>query len=120
MYNIGDIVVATEEAYGTYIGEVDEILEKTDQINVRIKACLRYPLQMGTIHTRSIKERQPFGKAEIITFDRNKIACHIGEVPEYEKSIIEALERALEYCANVDERYVLTKHALAIILQKWT
>ena len=89
--SIGDIVIATDIAYGTYIGILEGLNRYvSERAKVRILACIEYPSQRAILQNTP-KPRKPYKYCEIENFDLESVEPYFGKVPEYSESVISAL-----------------------------
>jgi hypothetical protein len=106
----GKIVYAADEFHGSYIGEV--VGTRTSPVNtvqVRILACLSYPRQYAEIFTDKQVERKPYPYYSIQNFAVDNVGGYVGAVPDYHRSIINALNIAIKKCRPV-ELAILLRH----------
>ena len=91
--SIGDIVIATDIAYGTYIGILEGLNRYvSERAKVRILACIEYPSQRAILQDTP-KPRKPYEYCEIERFDLKAVELYCGEVPDYEESVQQAYEK---------------------------
>lgn len=110
MANVGDIVHATDPFHGSYIGEVVHIRKSpVFTIQVNILACISYPRQHAEFFTDKPAERFPYKYNAIQCFSYDCIGKYVGKIPEYNRSVNNAINNAIKKCRPV-ELPILLRH----------
>ena len=92
MLEIHTLVIATDEGYGQYIGEVVGFRKYPAPVYfIKILACTRYPSQVALLVNVAYR-REPFPYHSINTFSSEHVHLYHGIVPDYEISLKDALE----------------------------
>lgn len=111
MKNIQDkFVLAVDSFHGSYIGKVIGIKTYPAHVaQVQILACYSYPKQYAEFFADKRVERTPYSYLAIKNFPIECIGEYVGDIPEYHKSIKNALYHALKKCRPVELHFLL-KH----------
>jgi|GEM_PF-1747088 len=110
MITIGDIVHASDDFYGSYIGKVVNIRTTPVHIvQIEVLACISYPKQYAEFFRDKPVERYPFKHCSIQNFAYDAIGKYVGKIPEYNRSVQTALANALKKCRPV-ELPILLRH----------
>lgn len=114
MLAVGDIVHATDDFYGSYIGKVINIrTTPVNTVQVQIIACISYPKQYAQFFRDKPIERYPYKYNSIHNFAIDSIGKYVGKIPEYNRSVQNALNNALKNCRPI-ELPILLKHSRKI------
>ena len=93
----GELVVAKDEYWGTYIGEIERVYTASCWMaEVRIKACLEYPSQSAILYPDQKLERLPYDKNTLHSFPVENLSFHQGGAQEYQESVKDSLERRID------------------------
>jgi len=110
---IGQIVAACDEFYGTYIGMLLDVYKTSHWFaNVSIMACIKYPLQCAVVWPNSVYQRQTYQYASVQRFHVENVDLYFGDVPEYVESIKQALQEAIK-TAEGKQLEILIKHGVS-------
>ena len=84
---IGESVIATDVAYGTYIGVLKRVHRYvSERAYIQILACIEYPSQRAILQDAP-KPRKPYGYHTVEIFDLEAVELYTGKVPDYEESV---------------------------------
>ena len=116
---IGKNVFCWTGLRGCYIGRLLEVVPvRPWRGKVEICAVAEYPVQGMSANGAGFKRRKPAAFGAIWEFGNSSIKEHTGVVPDYQNSIIEALQngikgltQTIESCRQLGRDYGLT--------QKW-
>lgn len=110
MINIGETVHASDSFRGSYIGKVVNVRTSPVHIaQIQILACLSYPKQYAEFFKDKPAERFPYEHNSIQNFAYDSIGKYIGKIPEYNRSVQNALNNAIKKCRPV-ELPILLRH----------
>ncbi|VEF47118.1 KinB signal transduction protein [Bacillus freudenreichii] len=101
----GQIVRAFRKT-GSYIGEITEI--RQDICIVRVLAVLKHPMQGNLHHPREVEvpffhERKAHAFREQIQVPSNMVRPYEDEIPKYENSLKDAVQKLYEELASKPE-----------------
>lgn len=107
---LGDIVYAMDTFRGAYIGKVVNIRKTPAHVaQVQILACLSYPKQYAEIFTDKPVERNPYRHLSTQNFLIENVGEFVGEIPDYKRSINNAINIAIKKC-RPEELPILLRH----------
>ncbi len=105
--NVGDIVTGIYKT-GKYIGEITAI--RPQHYLVKTKAVLKHPMQ-GDLHSPKEVDVPMFHERKALAFNeqtnipKNMVRIYEGEVPSYENSIREAINKMRDELTNTDSEW---------------
>jgi hypothetical protein len=110
----GQIVIASDSIYGTYIGSyVSKHQLVATAVKVQILACTVYPYQSTIFYAHIPFERRPYVHSSVETFEAANVEPYEGPIPEYRESVIKALHQAIEKAreqGNINTAVKLRNH----------
>lgn len=106
--SIGDLVIATDQFWGRYIGElVDVYCQPLWRAKVRVLACVTYPSQSAIMGPAPF-QRHPYKYVEIENFDLGGLEPFNGDtIPDYDTSVNTALDKAIGKSVGEYKRILL-------------
>lgn len=108
--NVGDIVHASDTFHGSYVGKVVSFrTTPVHIIQVQILACISYPRQHAEFFRDKPAERFPYKHYSVQNFTYGSIGKYVGKIPEYSRSVQNAINNAIKKCLPV-ELPILLKH----------
>lgn len=117
MIAIGDIVHATDDYYGSYVGKVINIRTTPVHIvQVQILACISYPKQYAEFFRDKQVERIPYPYNSIKPFYYDAVGKYVGSIPNYDRSVQNALSIALKKCYPI-ELPILLRHRNKFVMK---
>jgi kinase-associated protein B len=105
MVQVGDQVIASYNS-GEYFGEVVE-LTPSNRFAVKILAVIKHPDQ-GDLHhpmkgdARRFFQRRALAYSEITLVDTSSLRPYNGDIPEYQASLLQALEREMKRVQQIE------------------
>ncbi|ATW24130.1 hypothetical protein [Candidatus Formimonas warabiya] len=107
---IGDLVLAREESYGSYVCQVEKIIPG-GFIEVTVLSVEEYPSQHAIFWREKISPRKPHGFRSQKRF--HNYEPYLGATPDYRQSLLKAIDTAM-FLAGIrgdrEELEVLQSH----------